>query len=197
MTELERSHLTADDLDLLLLDGSSPAIASHLATCLECRQVAKLDAQVVGALRHLPQWEPGPEFIQLVMQRIQVRAPELQSVVPAVLTNRAVAARRRVVIGGSLATGVLAAGFAWAFANPAEAAALAGPTMRDVGQTLWLSLQGITANALEQPWLNGARDLLSTPSRAAPVLIAISGGYLALLLGLRRILTRPAAHAAQ
>lgn len=159
--------------------------------------MAALDARVVAALRALPEWEPGPAFLQQVMERVSVRPADLAAAVPQHPSVRAVAARRRVMIGAAVTGGLVTAGFVWAFANPGEASALVSPALRDVGQSLWLSLQGITANALEQPWMSGARDLFATPGRAAPVLIGVGGGYLIVLLGFRRLLTRPAAHAAR
>jgi hypothetical protein len=64
-----------------------------------------------------------------------------------------------------------------------------------VSQSLWLSLQALSANAAEQPWFVPVRDTLATPARAVPALIGVAGVYLALLLGLRRLLTRPATDA--
>ena len=58
-----------------------------------------------------------------------------------------------------------------------------------------VSLQALAANAAEQPWFDGARDLFATPARALPLAAGVAGVYAAALLGLRRLLAEPATDA--
>ncbi len=186
-------HLTADELDALHTGGASERATSHLATCTDCRSMFALDTALVAGLRTLPTWEPSAGFIERVMTELDLAAPVAQVAAPS--TDRAIAARKRVLIGGLVTTGIVAGGFAWAAANPGAALGFAVPALQDVGQTLWLSLQALTANTVEQPWFGAVRDTLASPGRALPLLAAAAGAYTVVLLGLRRLLTRPATDA--
>lgn len=186
-------HLTAEDLDLLL-EATPPAkVASHLATCPSCRELAIADRRLVAALESLPTWDPSPQFVQRVMS--EVVAPPVAVPVVAGPSERERSARRRVLIGGSILGGLVTAGFAWAFANPGNALGLVEPAIQQAGQTLWVSVQALSANASEQPWFVPLRDALATPARAVPTLMGVGALYLVLLLSLRRLLNRPATDA--
>lgn len=187
-------HLSADDLDLLL-EGHAPiGAASHLETCTACRALAASDRQVVAALAALPTWDPSPLFAERVLSQV-ARVPAQVAVAPAGPSARAQSARRRVWIGGSLVGGLVTAGFAWALIDPRTAVNLVEPAFQQLTQSLWLSLQAIAANTTEQPWFAPIRDAMATPARAVPALLGVAGVYLVLLLGLRRLLTRPATDA--
>jgi hypothetical protein len=65
----EPLHLTPDELDLWLDGKLSPARASHLATCDECRTIAEETREVVVQLQALPQAEPRRDFADTVLAR--------------------------------------------------------------------------------------------------------------------------------
>ncbi len=191
-----KGHLSADEVDALHAGETASRATSHLVTCDGCRALIALDTRLLASLRVLPSWDPSAGFTERVITRLNhpVHAPAAV-VIPAD-TERSRDARRRVVIGGAVAGGVLLGGFAWAAANPGAALGLTVPAINDVGQALWLSIQTITANTVEQPWFAAVRDALATPTRALPALLAAGAVYATVLLGLRRLLTRPAADAA-
>ncbi len=193
MSTNDTYHLTADELDAMLDGMPIERAALHVATCTICHTLVELDRHVVSALARMPGIDPAPGFDARVMARVSIHAPVIQHGV--LVTARARDARRRVAVGAVVVGSALAAGFGWAAMNPSEALSLATPAMQGVGQTLWTSMQALAANATEQPWFNGARDLFATPSRAIPVVAGIAGVYAAALLGFRRLLAEPAANA--
>ena len=193
MSTHEMHHLTADELDAILDGAGSPRAITHVTDCTMCYTLVQLDQQVVGALAGLPALDPPAGFDSRVMARVTVRAPVVHGGV--VITARARDARRRVAVGALVVGSAVAGGFAWAAANPADALAWANPALSGIGQTAWTSLQAIAANATEQPWFNSARDLVTTPARALPIVAAVAGVYAAALVGLRRLLVEPAANA--
>ncbi len=195
MTALS-DHLSADELDALHAGTPASRAASHLATCGDCRALVALDTRLLAALGNLGGFEPSPGFIERTITRLDrpVMAPVAVTASPD--TERSRAARRRVLIGGLVTGSALVGGFAWAAANPDAALGLAVPALNDVGNSLWLSIQTITATTIGQPWFATVRDTLATPARALPALLIAGGAYATVLLGLRRLLTRPAADAA-
>lgn len=194
MTDLF-AHLSADELDALHAGSGGDRATSHLATCPECHALLASDTRLLAMLATLPSWEPRPGFAERVIAGLDRSVVAELPATPAGETDRSRSARRRVAIGGLLVGGVVTGGFAWAVANPGDALSLTSPALQDIGQTLWLSLRGLTANALEQPWFGALRDTLASPVRVVPALVVAGAAYAALLVGFRRLLTRPAADA--
>jgi hypothetical protein len=195
MNTFAQHHLTAEELDALHTGAELPRATSHLATCDDCRVMVDLDIRLLAMLEALPSLDPSAGFLPRVLSRIEPGFARQPVVVDGSETLRARSARRRVLVGGALVGGVAAAGFAWAFANPSAATGFALPAVQEVGDALWLSLQGMVANTVEQPWFGAIRDALASPVRALPALVAAGGAYTVALLGLRRLLTRPATDA--
>lgn len=195
MTASPLTHLTADELDALHEGQRLMRATSHLETCADCRALLERDTALIAALEGLPTWDPSPEFLNRVMS--QVERPVVRPVVATagVPTPRERSARRRVLVASLLTSGLVTAGFAWAFVDPDTAVGLVQPAFQQLTGSLWTSLQAMSANTVEQPWFTTFRDALATPTRAVPVLVAAAGLYAVALLGLRRLLTRPAADA--
>jgi len=195
MNPLRTAHLTADELDAFLTQSPSPAATSHLATCAACATMVARDRHLVAALAALPYFDPRSGFGDAVMQRVAMPAIPVPVTIAAGKSARAIAARRRAVGALVLAGGGIAAGFVWAAAHPADAAQWTAPALRDVGHSLWLSLQTIVANATEQPWFSSVRDSMASPGRALLALAGFAAVYAVGLLGLRRLMSEPATHA--
>ena len=195
MTASPLTHLTADELDALHEGQRLLRATSHLETCADCRALLESDTALIAALEGLPSWDPSPEFLTRVMS--QIERPVVRPVVATagVPTPRERSARRRVLVASLLTSGLVTAGFAWAFVDPDTAVGLVQPAFQQLTGSLWTSLQAMSANTVEQPWFTTFRDALATPTRAVPVLVAAAGLYAVALLGLRRLLTRPAADA--
>lgn len=193
MTAAPHTHLTADELDALHAGTTVARATSHLETCADCRLLLARDTRLIADLAALPTWDPSPQFVLSVMQRID--RPAAQPAAVPGPTDRARAARRRVLVGGALGVATVSGGFAWAFANPHLALGFAEPLFHDLTSTLWMSVQALSANTVEQPWFAPVRDALASPARAVPLLVGAAGLYTAALIGLRRLLTRPATDA--
>ena len=187
-------HLTADELDSFLSRICSETVTSHVATCPECAMMVERDRRLLAALSALPQFAPSPVFGEAVLSRIAaIPAPAVAVSGPD--TARSQAARRRA-LGAMLVVGSgVAAGFVWANAHPADALSWSAPALRDFGHTMWLSLQGIVANATEQPWFATLRDTLGTPIRALALVAGTAAAYAIGLVSLRRLMTEPATNA--
>lgn len=186
-------HLTADELDGLADGSASPRAMSHVATCATCAELLEQDTRLIAMLGRLPSWEPRAEFSDRVMAQVQLR-PAVADL-PWIRSDRERRARRRVAVASVAVGGAFAAGLAWAAAHPAAALGWSAPTVADAGQSLWVTLQTVAANAAEQPWFGGLRDALATPTRAFPVLVGMLGAYAVALTGFRRLLTEPATDA--
>lgn len=193
MSDPIQLHLTAEELDALLIGSGSARTMSHLATCPSCAALRELDARLVTALAALPAWDPATDFSDRVMARVSIHPAPGE--LPQLRTVRERSARRRVIAASIAGGGALAAGLVWAVTHPAAALDWASPTVTGAGTTLWATLQTIAANAAEQPWFGTVRDALSSPTRAFPVLVGVLGSYALALVGLRRLLTEPATDA--
>lgn len=196
MTASPMTHLTADELDALHDGQRLLRATSHLETCADCRALLESDTALIAALEALPTWDPSPLFLNRVMSQIErpVLSP-VAATVHGMPTPRERSARRRVLVASVLTSGLVTAGFAWAFVDPDAAIGLVQPAFQQLTGSLWTSVQAMSANTVEQPWFTTFRDALATPTRAFPVLVAAGALYAGLLLGLRRLLTRPAADA--
>jgi len=193
MNDPIQPHLTADELDALLVGTGSTRAMSHLATCPSCFALRELDARLVSGLESLPMWEPAAGFPDRVMAQVSIRPAATAA--SNLLTVRERSARRRGLVASVVGGGALAAGFAWAVAHPTTALGWTAPTLAGAGETLWVTLQAVAANAAEQPWFGSVRDALATPTRAFPVLVGVLGSYALALVGLRRLLAEPATDA--
>lgn len=187
-------HLSADDLDALLEGITPPGATSHLETCALCQRMVALDQQLARVLSSLPEEDPSIGFADAIMSEVRIGAGTV-TLPTASYSPREVAARRRVWIGGGLAAAAVSGGFVWAALNPADALGFATPAWQQAGQSLWLAVQGVVANTMEQPWFEPVRTGLGSPSRAAVALLGGAGLYALALVGMRRLLTEPTPHA--
>jgi hypothetical protein len=198
MTPDATAHLSADELDSLLTATPIDRATSHIATCPRCQELAARDALLVARLAARPTWDPSPTFAGRVLADLAagtVTTPTAAALPAGVGSDRSLAARRRVMVGGLLTGSLVVAGFVWAAIDPPAAQRLAGPAVQNVTNGLWLGLQALVANTTEQPWFGPLRDALASPARAVPVIGAGALGYVALLVGFRRLLTRSATDA--
>lgn len=188
------THLTADELDAFLTESASPLLVSHVATCTTCSAMVARDRQVVRELAALPYFDAATGFGDRVMRGL---APRVAPVIVAETgaSPRAVAARRRAIGLLILSTGGVAAGFAWAAVHPVDASRWSAPALQGAGHALWLSLQTVVANVVDQPWFSSVRDAMGTPVRALLALGGVAGAYAIALTGLRRLMTEPATDA--
>jgi hypothetical protein len=98
----------------------------------------------------------------------------------------AVAATLVLALLGSMAGSIV-----WSLANQETLASLGAWLFAQGGQAVWLGVQGLATNLIEQPWYTGLRSLVENPGRLAVLSAVGSFLYLGCLLALRRLLAVP------
>ena len=91
-----------------------------------------------------------------------------------------------LVLLGSMAGSII-----WSLANQDTLASLGSWIFAQGGRVLWLGVQGLASNIIEQPWYTALRSLVVDPLRLAVISAAASFVYLGGLLALRRLLALP------
>ena len=193
MSDAHLTHLSADDLDAWIEGRLGSARAGHLRHCAECRVLVERERALVELLGALPRLAPAAGFEDRVMAR--VRVPRLAAAAasprPAVQPSR----RRAVAVAASVLVG-MAASIAWSLGNRELLDGWGAWLLGESSQLLWVSVQAVASNLLEQPWSREVRSFIAAPGRLLPVLGAASLVYASGLLALRRLMALPTAGAA-
>jgi hypothetical protein len=87
--------------------------------------------------------------------------------------------------------GSMAGSVAWSLTHQATLASIGSWFIAQGGQAVWLSIQGLASNFIEQPWYSGIKGLIENPGRLALYSGLASFMYLGGLLALRRLLAVP------
>ena len=188
MSDVHLTHLSADDLDAWIEGRLGSARAGHLRHCAECRDLVERERALMELLGALPRLAPAAGFEDRVMARVRVPQPALataRSVVPS--SRRPVAAIAASVLVG------MAASIAWSLGNRELLESWGTWLLGESSQLLWVSVQAVASNLLEQPWSQEVRSFIAAPGRLLPVLGAASLVYASGLLALRRLMALPTA----
>jgi hypothetical protein len=188
MSDVHLTHLSADDLDAWIEGRLGSARAGHLRHCADCRDLVERERALVELLGTLPRLAPAVGFEDRVMAR--VRVPQLapaasRSVVPS--SRRPVAAIAAAVLVG------MAASIAWSLGNRELLDSWGAWLLGESSRLLWVSVQAVASNLLEQPWSREVRSFIAAPGRLLLVLGAASLVYASGLLALRRLMALPTA----
>ena len=192
MTRPLQLHLSLDEIDALLADSAGASTREHVGACAFCAAEVEADREVAASLANLAQLAPSEHFADRVMAQLQpvplrIHAPSRAGGYAPV--------RRRVALAASLVLGA-AASIIWSLANRETLAAAGTWLGSEAVSWLWVGVQGVASNLIEQPWYGRARDLLSAPARIAALSAAASLLYLGGVLALRRLMALPAPGAA-
>ena len=188
------THLSPDDIDVLLTGAADAGAYPHLDGCRPCQALLAAERHLVARLESLTLEGPPPEFADIVMSRVAIPDPfAIRSLGTArrrlFATRRSMAAAAMVALVVAVA---MAASVIWTLGNRETLAAAGSWIGAESVGLLWLGLRGVVANFIEQPWYGDARQLFDDPARVA----AISGGimlaYVAGLLALRKLMALPA-----
>ena len=159
------------------------------------------DREIAEQIAALPLMSPAEGFEHRVMASVSIPDPfALRSL--QVAGRRLLATRRSQAVAAGLAlflVGSMVASITWSLANQETLLAFGSWLFAQGGQALWLGVQGLASNFIEQPWYAGVRALAETPGRLALMSALGSLVYLGGLLALRRLLAVPTqrvAHAA-
>ena len=188
MSDVHLTHLSADDLDAWIEGRLGSARAGHLRHCADCRDLVERERALMELLGALPRLAPAVGFEDRVMAR--VRVPQLapatsHSVVPS--SRRPVAAIAAAVLVG------MAASIAWSLGNRELLDSWGAWLLGESSRLLWVSVQAVASNLLEQPWSREVRSFIAAPGRLLLVLGAASLVYASGLLALRRLMALPTA----
>ena len=193
MTRPSGSHLSADEIGACLSGAPAPEVQQHLEQCRACLEQVEADREIIEQIRSLPLMSPSEGFAERVMASVIIPDPfairSLQATRRRLFgTPRSFAAAASLLV---VLLGSMAASIAWSLANQETMAGLGSWLFAQGGEALWLGLQGLATNLIEQPWYNGFRSLAENPARLALISALGSLAYLGGLVALRRLLAVP------
>ena len=193
MTRPSGPHLSADEIDACLSGALSPELQRHLEQCQLCLEQVRIDREITDQIAALPLMSPGDGFSDRVMAQVMIPDPfairSLQATRRRLVSNPrsfAVAAGLVLFLLGSMAGSIV-----WSLGNQETLAAVGSWLFGHVGQAVWLGVQGLASNLIEQPWYEGFKSLTREPTRLALFSALGSFAYLGGLLALRRLLAAP------
>lgn len=189
MSDVPFTHLTADDLDAWIEGRLGSARAGHLRHCAECRDLAERERALLELLGALPRLAPAAGLEDRVMARVRVPQPR-RADAPTRATRPA---RWRIAAAVAVAVAGMAASIGWSLGNRELLESWGAWLLGETSQLLWVSVQAVASNLLEQPWSREVRSFIAAPGRLLPVLGAASLVYASGLLALRRLMALPTA----
>ena len=193
MTRSSGSHLSSDEIDACLSGAPAPEIQRHLDQCALCLEQVKIDREIAEQISTLPLMSPAEGFSEGVMARVRIPDPFAIRSLQAT-RRRLFATPKSFAVAAGLALfllGSMAGSIAWSLGHQETLASLGSWLFAQGGQALWLGIQGLASNLLEQPWYSGFKSLAQNPGRLALFSALGSFAYLGGLLALRRLLAVP------
>jgi hypothetical protein len=193
MTRPSGAHLSADEIDACLSGAITPALQQHLDQCPGCLEQVRVDREIAELIAALPPMSPAEGFSDRVMARVAIPDPFALRFLQAT-RRRLFAAPRSFATAAALLfvlVGSMAASIAWSLANQETLASIGNWLFAQGGQALWLGVQGVATNLIEQPWYSSFRSLVENPARLAVISAMGSLLYLGGLLAMRRLLAVP------
>jgi hypothetical protein len=193
MTRSSGSHLSADEIDACLSGVPTPEIQGHLEQCPLCFEQLKIDREIAEQISALPLLGPTNDFADRVMARVAIPDPfairSLQATRRRLFsTPRSFATAAGLVL---FLLGSMTGSVVWSLGHQETLASIGTWLSAQGGQALWLGIQGLASNLLEQPWYSGFKTLIQDPGRLALFSALGSFAYLGGLLALRRLLAVP------
>jgi hypothetical protein len=193
MTRPSGAHLSPDEIDACLSGAPGPELQRHLQQCQACLEQLQADREIAEQIAALPLVGPAEGFAERVMAAVVI--PDPFAIRSLQLTRRRILATPRslaVAAGLVLALlGSMVGSVVWSLANQETLASMGSWLFTQGGQALWLGVQGLASNLIEQPWYTGLKSLVENPARLAIVSALGSFAYLGGLLALRRLLAVP------
>jgi predicted anti-sigma-YlaC factor YlaD len=193
MTRPSGQHLSPDEFDACLSGITNAECSEHLENCDVCREQLRADRELAEQIAALPLVGPKEGFSDRVMASVFIPDPfairSLQDTRRRLLStprSLAFAATLMLVLVGSMAGSIV-----WSLEHQDTLASIGSWLFAQTGQALWIGVQGVASNVIEQPWYTGFRSLVENPIRLAVISAAVSFVYLGGLLVLRRLLALP------
>jgi hypothetical protein len=193
MTRPSGSHLSPDEIDACLSGAPTLESQRHLVHCDTCLEQVRAEREIAEQIAGLPLMSPTEGFAERVMAAITIPDPfAIRSLQAA--RRRLFAAPRSLAAAAALAVfllGSMAGSVIWSLANQETLAAIGSWLFAQGGQAVWLGVQGLASNLIEQPWYTGFKSLAENPARLAMISALGSLAYLGGLFALRRLLAVP------
>ena len=186
MTRAYEQHLTLDEIDALLEDAPYAAAHPHLLGCTACRERIDTEREIVARLAALPSATPSLDFADRVMARVAV-----PTIAPVSVRQSARPPVRRYAIAASILVALMAGSVLWSMANRELLSATTSSLGNGALDWAWLTLRGVAANVMEQPWYAGLRGFFGDPVRLAMISGGITLVYLGGVFALRRLMALP------
>jgi anti-sigma factor RsiW len=193
MTRPSGAHLSPDEIDACVTGVPAPELQRHLDQCQACLEQVRADREIAEQIAALPLMSPGEGFADRVMAAVAIPDPfairSIQASRRRLLANRksvAVAAGLVLFLLGSMTGSVV-----WSLAHQDTLASIGSWLFAQGGQAVWLGVQGLASNLIEQPWYNGFTSMAENPGRLAMLSALGSFAYLGGLFALRRLLAAP------
>jgi hypothetical protein len=199
MTRPSGAHLSFDEMDACLSGAPAPELQRHLDQCQTCIEQLRADREIAEQIAALPLMGPGEGFSERVMASVII--PDPFAIRSMQATRRRLFATPKALAAGVLLflIGSMGGSVIWSLTHQATLASIGSWLISQGGQAIWLSVQGLASNFIEQPWYGGIKGLIESPGRLALYSGLASFAYLGGLVALRRLLTAPTqqvAHAA-
>jgi hypothetical protein len=192
MTRLSGPHLSADEIDACLSGAPAPEVQRHLEQCRDCVEQLQAEREIVEQIATLPPLQPTDGFAERVMA--SVRIPDPFAIRSLQATRRRLLAKPKSLVAAGLALlllGSMTGSIVWSLTNQDTLAAIGAWLFAQGGQALWIGVQGLASNLIEQPWYTGFSSLIEHPVRLAVISALGSLAYLGGVLALRRLLAAP------
>jgi hypothetical protein len=193
MTRPSGLHLTPDEFDACISGTPGTECRQHLEQCEQCREQLRADRELAELISSLPVIGPMEGFADRVMASVSIPDPfairSLEATRRRLLStprSLAFAATILLVLLGSMTGSIL-----WSLEHRDTLASVGSWIFAQGGQVLWVGLQGLASNIIEQPWYAGLRSVVVDPVRLAVISAVASFVYLGGLLALRRLLALP------
>src|SRR5918995_6733636 len=154
MTRPSGSHLSADEIDACLSGAPAPEVQQHLEQCRACLEQVEADREIIEQIRSLPLMSPSEGFAERVMASVIIPDPFAIRSLQAT-RRRLFATPRSFAVAASLVLfllGSMAGSIVWSLGHQETLAAVGSWFFVHAGQAVWLGVQGLASNLIEQPW---------------------------------------------
>jgi hypothetical protein len=191
MTRPSGAHLSFDEMDACLTGVPASELQRHLDQCQTCMEQLRADREIAEQIAGLPLMGPGEGFSERVMAAVII--PDPFAIRSMQATRRRLFATPKALAAGVLLflIGSMASSVVWSLTHQATLASIGSWFISQGGQAIWLSVQGLASNFIEQRWYSGIRALIENPGRLALYSGLASLAYLGGLVALHRLLTVP------
>jgi hypothetical protein len=192
MTRLSGPHLSLDEIDACLSGAPAPEAQRHLEQCRECAEQLQAEREIVEQIAALPPLQPTDGFAERVMS--SVRIPDPFAIRSLQATRRRLFAKPKSLVAAGIALlllGSMTGSIVWSLTHQDTLSAIGSWLFAQGGQALWIGVQGLASNLIEQPWYTGFSSLIEHPVRLAVISALGSLAYLGGVLALRRLLAAP------